>query len=234
MSRTSSRRSARILTGVLAGAVLAVAAPLAASAHVHVSPEESAAGSTTRLDFSFSHGCDDSPTTAVVFTIPEGVDGVTPVLDGAWTITRELGDDGIPTQITYTAATPVESGVAATLGLDVIFASSAADTSVAFPVLQKCVVGETDWADVATEGQTEDDLEAPAPVVAVGAVSTDTGHGHEDADADAAEDGTHDDEHADAAAADGADPVARWLSGGALVAALAALGVAIFGRRRRA
>lgn len=232
MSRTSSRRSARILTGVLAGAALAVAAPLAASAHVHVTPEESAAGSTTRLGFSFSHGCDDSPTSAVVFTIPEGVDGVTPVLDGAWTITRELGDDGIPSQVTYTAITPVESGTSATLSLDVIFASSAADTSVAFPVLQKCVVGETDWADVAADGQTEDDLEAPAPVVDVGAVSTDAGHGHDDADA--ADDDAHGDDHADAAATDGGDPVARWLSGGALVAALAALGVAIFGRRRKA
>lgn len=228
--RTSTRTRTRTLTiaGAVAGAALVLAAPLAASAHVHVTPDESAAGTSTRLGFSFSHGCEDSPTTAIVLDIPDGVDGVTPVLDGAWTITRELGADGVPTQVTYTAVTPVESGVAATVSLDVIFASSAAETTVAFPVLQRCVTGETDWSEVVGDGQTEDDLESPAPVVSVGAVSEDTGHGHSvsDADADAAE-------HADEPAAATSDPAALWLSGGALVAALAALGVAIVGLRRK-
>ena len=230
MSRTRTPRTrARLVVGALAGGALVLAAPLAASAHVHVTPDESAAGTSTRLGFSFSHGCDDSPTTSVVITIPEGVDGVTPVVDGAFTISRELGDDGIPTQVTYTAVTPIESGTSATVSLDVIFASSAANSSVAFPVLQKCVVGETDWSEVAAEGQSEDDLKAPAPVVAVGAVSTGSGdHGHAsttDGDADA---------HAatTAAAASDADPVARWLSGGALAAAIAALVVALVRRRR--
>lgn len=243
MSRTHTRpphTTRRLVLGGLLGAALVIAAPLAASAHVHVTPDESAAGTSTRLGFSFSHGCEDSPTTAVVLTIPEGVDGVTPVADGAWTISRELGDDGIPTQVTYTAVTPIESGISATVSLDVIFASSASGTSVAFPVLQKCVVGETDWSEVATEGQTEDDLASPAPVVAVGAVATDAGHGHGSADA-SDEDASGDADHADADAsgeahADGAaqaDPVARWLAGGALVAGLAALGVALTGRRKR-
>lgn len=243
MSRTHTRpphTTRRIVLGGLLGAALVIAAPLAASAHVHVTPDESAAGTSTRLGLSFSHGCEDSPTTAVVVTIPEGVDGVTPVADGAWTISRELGDDGIPTQVTYTAVTPIESGISATVSLDVIFASSASGTSVAFPVLQKCVVGETDWSEVATEGQTEDDLASPAPVVAVGAVATDAGHGHGSADA-SDEDASGDADHADADAsgeahADGAaqaDPVARWLAGGALVAGLAALGVALTGRRKR-
>lgn len=238
MTITSSRRRARLFAGILAGAVLAVGAPLAASAHVHVTPEESAAGATTRLSFSFSHGCEDSPTTAVTITIPEGIDGVTPVLDGAWTISRELGTDGIPTQVTYTAVTPVENGVAAAVALDVIFASSAVDTSVAFPVLQTCVVGSTDWADIAADGEEAHDLEAPAPVVAVGAVAeAGDGHGHADADTETetteGEHG-HDDASTEtpAAASDGSGTVALWLSGGALVAALAALGVALVGRRR--
>ena len=212
--------------GLIAGAALVLAAPLAASAHVHVTPDASEAGSTTRLAFSFSHGCDDAPTTSITFTIPDGIDGVTPVLDGAWTISRELGDDGIPTQVTYTAVTPVESGVAASIALDVIFASSASGTDVAFPVLQTCTTGSTDWAEVAADGQSEDDLESPAPVVAVGTVAA-SGDAHDHADAD---------EHADAdAAADtgsDADPVARWLAGGALVAALAALGVTLVRRRK--
>lgn len=240
MSVTSPARSrARLpllLSGSVAGVALVLAAPLAASAHVHVDPEQSAAGAKTRLGFSFSHGCDDSPTTSVVFTIPDGVDGVTPVVDGAWTISRQLGDDGVPTQVTYTAIAPIESGTAATISLDVVFAASAANTSVAFPVLQKCATGETDWSEVAAEGQKEDDLASPAPVVAVGTVAASDGH-HAAAPAatPAADD---DDDHgaahgAAAAATPDADPVARWLGAGALVAALAALVVSLIGRRRR-
>jgi uncharacterized protein YcnI len=219
----TSAPARRLLAGTIVGAALVLAAPLAASAHVHVSPEDAPAGASTRLDFSFSHGCDGAPTTALVVMIPDGVDGVTPVLDGAWGIQREVGDDGIPTAVTYTAAAPVDDGVAASVSMDVIFASSAADSAVAFPVLQQCTVGETDWSEIAEDGADAHELEAPAPVVAVGeAAETDEAHDHGDAGTAA---------HADAGAA---DPLARWLSGGALVAALAALVVALLPRRHRA
>ncbi len=220
---TPARRRARLFAGAIAGAALVVAAPLAASAHVHVTPEESSAGASTRLAFSFSHGCDDSPTTALVFDLPDGIDGVTPVLDGAWTISRVIGDDGIASQVTYTAITPVESGVAASVAMDVIFASSASETSVAFPVRQECVSGVTDWSEVAADGQSDDDLAAPAPLVAVGAVAETDDHGHASDEAD---------DHADVETSSDADPVARWLAGGALVAGLAALAVALLRRRR--
>ncbi|GEP48268.1 DUF1775 domain-containing protein [Microbacterium saccharophilum] len=222
---TPSRRRARLLGGAVAGLALVLAAPLAASAHVHVSPTDGAAGTTTRLDFTFSHGCDGAPTTAVVLDLPEGLDAVTPVLDGAWTITRDLGADGIPTIITYTAVAPVEDGVSATVSLDVVFASSVADTEVAFPVLQECAEGQNDWSEVAEEGQDPHELEAPAPVVTVGApAETGDAHGGDHADA-SAPGGVSE------GAADGADPVARWLGGGALVAAVAALIVVLVRRR---
>lgn len=226
----SSRRRARLTVGgVGLAAALVVAAPLAASAHVHVTPEEAAANSSTRLAFSFSHGCDGSPTTALTIDIPEGVDGITPVLDGAWTISREVGTDGIPTQVTFTALTPVEDGVSASVALDAIFSSSVADSDIAFPVLQTCQTGETNWNQIAEEGQEAHDLDAPAPVVMVGPAAASTGDGHGDG-------GDHDatgstPKAEGSAASDAADPVARWLAGGALVAALAALGVTLFRRR---
>lgn len=239
---TPARRRARLSRGLtLAGgltlaAALVVAAPLAASAHVHVTPEAASASASTRLSFSFSHGCDGSPTTALVVNIPDGVDGVTPVVDGAWTISRETGDDGIATQVTYTAVTPVEDGFSAAVALDVIFATSAANTDVAFPVVQLCETGQTDWIEVAEDGQSADDLEAPAPVVAVGSVAEGDGHAHGTDDHAEGEEHAEGDDHAEADAADQgaaeADPVARWLSAGALVAALAALGVTLLRRRR--
>jgi len=233
---TPARRRARLAGGLALAATLVVAAPLAASAHVHVTPEAASASASTRLSFSFSHGCDGSPTTALVVDIPDGVDGVTPVVDGAWTISRELGDDGIATQVTYTAVTPVEDGLSAAVALDVIFASSAANTDVAFPVVQRCETGQTDWIEIAEDGQSADDLEAPAPVVAVGSVAEGDGHAH--GTGDAGEDHADSEDHAStdaegaAQSAAEADPVARWLSAGALVAALAALGLTVLRRRR--
>lgn len=223
-----ARRSARIIAGATAGLALAIAVPLAASAHVHVTPEDASAGATTRLAFSFSHGCEDSPTTAIVIDVPEGIGNTTPVLDGAWSIERTLGDDGTPTQVRFIAVEPIEGGVAASVSLDVLIDSSSANTDIAFPVTQECVDGSTAWVEVADEGEDAEQLEAPAPVLAVGAAVEDgDGHGHSDAESS---------EHADADsatdAAASADPIARWLAGGALVAGIAALVVALLRKRR--
>lgn len=219
-----ARRRARLAVGTAAGLALAVGAPMAAAAHVHVTPDVTPAGASTRLDFSFSHGCDGSPTTALVVDIPAEVDAVNPVVDGAWTIAREVGPDGIPTRVTFTAAQPIEDGLSASAGLVVAFPQSTADTTVAFPVLQQCVVGETAWSELATDDQDPHELEAPAPLVAVGAVADDIAGEHASGSTDAAVD------HEEPASPD--DPVARWLAGGALAVALGAVVVAL--RRRRA
>lgn len=227
-TRTLTPRT--LLIGSAAGLVLAVGVPLAASAHVHVDPGTASAGATETLTFAFSHGCDGSPTTALVIDIPEGVGNATPIVQGGWTISREAGADGIPTQVTFTSDTPVEDGLKATVSMDVLFEESAADTSVAFPVTQTCVEGETAWTEVAEDGQDPHDLESPAPVVEVGAVAAE-GDGHGDASGD--------DEHADADAGDStaasteADPVARWLAAGGLAAGIAALAVMLVRGRTR-
>lgn len=238
------RRARTAAVGAVLGLSLAVAAPLAASAHVHVSPETGTVGESTPLTFSFSHGCDGSPTTALVFEIPEHVDGVTPVVDGAWDVERTLGDDGIATEVVYTARTPIEDGLSSSVTLNVIFASDADGTSVAFPVVQTCENGENAWTELAEEGEDPHDLDTPAPVVAVGAAATDTAgdasqdHDHADTDvaADDASADTGDEATADAAesqpATDTSSTVAVWLGAGALVVAVAALVAAL--RRRKA
>ena len=66
-----ARRVLRVGLGTAAGLALVIGAPLAASAHVHVDPGTVAAGSTATLTFAFSHGCDGSPTTALVIDIPD-------------------------------------------------------------------------------------------------------------------------------------------------------------------
>ena len=234
-THTPLSRSRRIAIGATAGLALALGAPLAASAHVHVNPGTASAGGTETLAFSFSHGCDGSPTTTLAIDIPEGVGNVTPAVQGGWSITRELGADGVPTRVVYTADTPVEDGLKATVSMDVLFTEDAAGTTLAFPVTQTCAEGETAWTQIAEEGEDPHDLDAPAPLVEVGAVADDTGHdaaastehtGDEDATATA--------ETADAASVSSADPVARWLAAGGLAAGLAALVIVLVRGRRKA
>ncbi|WP_065569994.1 DUF1775 domain-containing protein [Microbacterium oleivorans] len=227
MTTRSARRSALTLTGLALGGALVLAAPLAASAHVHVHADGAAAGATSRLEFSFSHGCDGAATTALVFDIPQGVDNVTPVVDGVWRVSRVLGENNVPTQVTYTAITPIENGLAASASFDALFSSKVGGTDIAFPVTQKCVTGETEWNQVAKDGEDPETLESPAPVVAVGAASSASSDHHDDGDHD---------EHAAAAPAatdtTSTDPIATWLGGGALVLGAAALVVAILNRRK--
>lgn len=233
------RTRSLLLAGAVAGTILAVTVPLAASAHVHVDPETAPAGTTSTITFALSHGCDDSPTTALVIDIPDGVGNATPVVQGGWTITRALDSNGVPTQVTFTADKPVESGLKATVSLDVLFDDRTANTSVAFPITQQCVTGSTEWTQIAAEGQDPEDLESPAPVVTVGAVSGDGGDDHHGAAAGADDDhGTGsgeagDAEHPTAADEQPGDPVARWLAGGALVVGIAALVVTLVRGRTR-
>ncbi len=228
LPRRSSRPRAIVLTGAAAGVALAIGAPLAASAHVHVDPGSASAGSTETLTFSFSHGCDGSPTTALIIDIPDGVGNATPIVQGGWTIAREEGADGIPTRVSFTSDTPIDDHLKATVSLDVLFDESAAGTTVAFPVTQQCAQGENAWTEIAEDGEDPHDLDSPAPVVAVGEAEAEAdGHAHGAAAADA--------EPAASSAESTADPVARWLAAGGLVAGVAALIVVLVrGRARKA
>jgi uncharacterized protein YcnI len=214
-----ARRVALTSAAILGGAVLAVAVPVAASAHVGVSPDQIAAGDHGVLTFSFSHGCENSPTTALRVTIPEGLASVAPTMDGDWTINVERGDDGLVSAVTYTALAPVPTdlrgAVSMSIGLD-----EDSPSTLAFPVVQQCVDGATEWTQLAEDGEDPHDLDAPAPVVTVTDAAA-GGHGEHDA--------------AEATSSPGAtDPLPTVMGAGGLVAGIAALAVAVLAYRRRA
>ncbi|MFB8190217.1 YcnI family protein [Microbacterium sp. NPDC055988] len=224
MSRTTrARRPALATAGVLGGVVLALAVPSMAGAHVGVSPDELTAGDHGVLTFSFSHGCENSPTTALRITMPEGLASVAPTMDGDWNIAVERGDDGLVSAVTYTALTPVPNDLRGAVSMSVGLDESTPET-LAFPVVQECVDGKTEWTQLAENGEDPHSLDAPAPVVSVTAAAAD-GHGDHDA-ADSSE--------ATAATPTSTDPLGIALGAGGLVAGIAALIVAILAYRRRA
>ncbi len=237
MSTVPPRRRARLFAGILAGTALAVAAPLAASAHVHVSPGTAAAGASTTLTFSFSHGCDGAPTTALVIDIPDQATAVTPVFNPGWTSEQETAADGTVSRVTLTASEPVPDGVRADVELDVVLSETAAGEDVAFPVVQECADESSAWTEISDDPEVE--LDAPAPLVTVGEASAaEDGHHGESpaAEEDHSEEahGASDQDAANDAAEthSAADPVARWLAGGALAAGLGAVFLAVWRTRR--
>lgn len=222
MRSTTTRRN--LTAGLVGGAILALAIPAMASAHVSVSPDELTAGDHGVLTFSFAHGCENSPTTSLKVTMPEGLTSVAPTMDSDWSIDIERGDDGLVSAVTYTALEPVPNDLRGAVSMSVGLDESTPD-SLVFPVVQTCVEGSTEWTQLAEDGEDPHSLDAPAPVVEV-AAATEGGHG-----AHGAADDSEDAEAADQAPAP--DALATTLGAGGLVAGVAALVVSVLAYRRR-
>ena len=52
-----------------------------------------------------------------------------------------------------------------------------AGTTLYFPTLQSCETGQTDWSEIAKDGQDPHSLEAPAPSITVTEAAGTDGHG---------------------------------------------------------
>jgi uncharacterized protein YcnI len=243
------KRTPLLAVGSLtAGVALALGAPLAASAHVSVTPSDTAAGSYTVLSFAVGHGCDGSPTTKLSFDIPEEIVAVTPTVSPNWDIEKQMTDLKDPITdshgkslaervgtVVYTAKTPLADGYRDTVSFQVQLPEDAAGKTLSFPVVQTCEQGQTDWTQVAEDGQDPEELESPAPQVTVTEASAAGAHGHSDADGD--EDASAASASSEAAAATtteaGPDVVARTLGILGIVVGAAGVVTAVVATRRR-
>lgn len=160
-----------------------------ASAHVTATPTETAAGTYSLVTFSVGHGCKGSSTTAVTITLPDELISATPTVNPNWTITmaqqkldtpRTLANGSKVTEriasITYTAKTPLVDGQRDAFELQMKLPETAG-TTLRFPALQECVVGQTDWKEIPAEGAGHDSVEAPAPAFTVTDAVAKDGHG---------------------------------------------------------
>ncbi|MGR0221246.1 YcnI family copper-binding membrane protein [Agromyces sp. ZXT2-6] len=189
--RSITRSATVAATALGAGALLALAGPVAAHAHVVVTPGEAAAGSYAVLEFASGHGCDGSPTTSFTVGIPEPVLSVTPTLKEGWTVEKVMVELDEPAegahgatvtervgQVIYTPGTPIEDGYRDSFQVQVLLPEETEGERLEFPVLQTCVEGENDWSESAADGA---EPEYPAPAIEVGAAASDA-HGDDAAD----------------------------------------------------
>lgn len=222
-----------------AGALLAVAVPLSASAHISVDSPSTAAGSYTVLTFALPHGCDGSATTALAISIPEQIASVTPTVNPGWDVSKVDVDLAKPItdgagntistrlgQVVYTAKTPFPDGLRDTFALSMQLPADAAGSTLEFPILQTCEVGETNWNQAPKADGSEPDH--PAPAIAVtAAVAEGEGHGgHGGAES---EDSAASETHADAASD---DVIARVLGISGLIVGAVGVVLAVTARRK--
>ncbi len=176
--KTSTRRTLSA-TAVAGGtAVLMMAGLAGASAHVSADPNKTAANSYALVTFGIPHGCDTFGTTKVAISLPpEELNDAQPTVNPPnWTVekvTETLAepkklDDGTSitkrtSQIVYTAKAPLDPHLRDALVLSVKLPDAAGKTLYFPPTLQTCEQGQTDWSEIAKEGQNEHDLKAPCP-----------------------------------------------------------------------
>jgi len=235
MQRTHHRPLLRVGSIVVVAGGLVLTAAATASAHVTVTPSTTAAGAYSVLTFSVGHGCEGSPTTRIAIQLPEQLNAATPTRTANWSVEKVMQQLDEPVtdahgndltervgEIVYEADTPLPDGYRDTFEVQVQLPEEAGETLV-FPVVQTCEKGETAWVEVPAEGQSEDDLEAPAPMLTVTDATGEDEHGgttdddHAEETADAAADGDADTDSAGETAGDDSDDgVPAWVGWTAL------------------
>lgn len=229
------RKKSLALSAVIAGAFLALAAPLAASAHVTVGPNQAAAGSFALIDFKVPTESATATTTKVVLTIPQDtpfayvsyvpVPGWTVQLSTETLATPIKGDDGDVTQavtsVTWTAE-PGSEITAGQLGVFPLSVGPVPDTgSIPLAVDQTYSDGTVvSWSEKGAGA------EHPAPILYVNDAPPASAHGDDDAAV------TVTDEKAPAAASD--DVLARVLGIAGLVVGVVGIVIGVTARRKTA
>ncbi|RNL61276.1 DUF1775 domain-containing protein [Nocardioides marmoriginsengisoli] len=183
----TARTTARLLAlpaAVIGFSALAVGPALA---HVSITPGEAAAGDYTVATLSVPHGCDGTATTSVTIQIPEEINAVTPTRNALWDVKKNLVKLATPIKdahgneitervgtVVYTAKSPLPDGYRDAFELS-FQVPDAVGKTLAFPTLQKCEKGQTDWVEVVEEGAEEP--EHPAPIIKVLPAAEGDGHG---------------------------------------------------------
>jgi uncharacterized protein YcnI len=240
MTATFFRRSLTAAAATGGAAVLILAGAAGASAHVGVTPDKTSANSYALLSFAIPHGCEEAGTTKVAITLPQELNDAQPTVNPNWTVekvTEQLAEprklaDGTSitkrtSQIVYTAEAPLAHELRDVLVLSVKLPDAAGST-LYFPTLQTCEMGQTDWSEIAKDGQDPHSLKAPAPSISITAAASTSTHGA------AAETAAHTTEQAAAVSESGAE-ARSWagLAAGLGGLALGGLALARTGSKRR-
>ena len=135
-------------------AVLAVGSP--AFAHIDPDPTDVQAGSEVSVGFTVQHGCDGSPTIQLDMRLPDGVSNPVAEPPIGWT-------GGIDGNVVTFQGGPLPDEQELTFRVRMILPPTP-DTTIYFPFVQRCEVGEIRWIDIPRDG-SDTELDEPAPAM---------------------------------------------------------------------
>ena len=162
---------------MVAFAFCAAAFSVQTQAHVVVDPKTAIAGDYSKVVFRVGHGCDGSPTTKIMITIPDGILGLKPQVKPGWKIgikKEKLATPAmlhgkeileVPREITWSGG-PLPDEHMDEFGMS--FKAPEAAGDLVFKVLQTCKKGSNHWSDAPMmehAGHTMPMSSFPAPVL---------------------------------------------------------------------
>ena len=153
-----------VLSAAWVIAAVAVASPVLA--HIDPDPTEAQAGSTLSVAFTVEHGCDGSPTIQLDMRLPEGVTDASPDPIDGW-------EGSIDANVVTFVGGPLPDDEEGTFSVTMTLPPTP-DTTIYFPFVQRCEVGEIRWIAIPT-GDAGAEPEEPAPAMSLtGPVATTT------------------------------------------------------------
>ncbi len=149
-----------------AGAIAAVSLASPVLAHIDPDPTQAQAGSTLSVAFTVEHGCDGSPTIQLDMRLPEGVTDASPDPIDGW-------EGSIDADVVTFVGGPLPDDEEGTFSVTMTLPPTP-DTTIYFPFVQRCEVGEIRWIAIPT-GDAGAEPEEPAPAMSLtGPVATTT------------------------------------------------------------
>lgn len=157
----------RLVSAVVLAGVAMVAVGVSASAHIDPDPKQAQAGSRLTVGFTVEHGCDGSPTVQLDMRLPDGVTDAAAETVENWTGSVETTSEG--TVVSFVGG-PLADDVEGTFDVTMTLPPTP-DTTIYFPFVQRCEVGEIRWIGIPQ--QPGDELDEPAPAMTLtGPVAT--------------------------------------------------------------
>lgn len=144
-------RRTLLLSTVSAIAALAIASP--ALAHIDPDPTGAQAGSTLSVAFTVEHGCDGSPTIQLDMRLPEGVTDASADPIAGW-------EGSIDADVVTFVGGPLPDNKEGTFSVTMTLPPTP-DTTIYFPFVQRCEIGEIRWIAIPTDAEPEE----PAPAM---------------------------------------------------------------------
>lgn len=170
------------------GAAACFAAPLA-RAHIVLAEPQAVAGSYYKAALRVGHGCNGSATTGLTVSVPAGFQGAKPQPKAGWTVTarkaklaqpyvshgKTVAEDVV--EISWQAATP-EAALPDEFFDEFVWLSHLPEQAgpAWIKVLQTCVQGQNNWADVPASGTSTKGMKTPAALLTI--QPTDATHHH--------------------------------------------------------